>query len=181
MHSELTSEEYEVYSCVLQHKYWKRGRELVIGSRVMKLNRILYDRLFTLHQSIEWWQKEFPGLLAETAVDLLSFKKSNGVLTPKLNVSAPYLILSDEQRIDRKNKQISGDERSDGWKEFHEEHPSAGSLIVLSRAGFDGGKTQALVAVTDVVGGLAAGCRLWFLNKQDSKWNLIGDVLLWIS
>jgi len=51
----------------------------------------------------------------------------------------------------------------------------------LSRIGFNSSKTQALVYVANVCGGLCGTGEFYLLGKVDGKWKIQNELIVWIS
>jgi hypothetical protein len=71
------------------------------------------------------------------------------------------------------------------WREFYEKYPESGGFIRLSAAGFDRGRTRALVSIDYQCGSLCGSGRYYFLENLGGLWRPVQppDVMwcAWVS
>lgn len=96
-------------------------------------------------------------------------------LRPDMNVGLPYVLLTDEQV-----KQIF-DINTSGWDVFYTRYPNSPGLTSVSRVGFNADFTQALVYIGTQSHWLVGSGYYVLLEKVDGKWQIIGEVMVWIS
>ncbi len=69
----------------------------------------------------------------------------------------------------------------DGWKEFDARYPHTKGLITVSRIGYDRAHQYALVEVGSQAAPLAGVGEFLLLEKSDGAWQVIKNVMAWIS
>jgi hypothetical protein len=69
----------------------------------------------------------------------------------------------------------------DGWKAFHTKYGKDASLLKLSRVGFSSSKELALVHVSSGVGPMAAGGRLYILERNGGQWAIKESIETWTT
>jgi hypothetical protein len=68
-----------------------------------------------------------------------------------------------------------------GWSKFYENYPQASGYLELSRVGFNGEDSEALVYVANHCGGRCGTGNFVLLRKQTGRWVVKNRVMLWIS
>ena len=68
-----------------------------------------------------------------------------------------------------------------GWKEFHARYPKAGGTISVSMIGYDPSHTHALLIVGIQSAPLAGYGEFLLLEKVGGDWQVIKNVMAWIS
>ncbi len=68
-----------------------------------------------------------------------------------------------------------------GWKEFHTRYPKAGGTISVSMIGYDPSHTQALLMVGMQSAPLAGYGEFLLMEKVGGSWQVIKNVMAWIS
>jgi hypothetical protein len=97
-------------------------------------------------------------------------------LNRKISFRIPHVLITD-QEIDR----IFNGGTEAGWDEFFRKYPTSRGLVFLSRVGFNGRMTQALLYFTlEYSSGAAEGYLILF-DKQSLGWEESAHTLVWIS
>jgi len=68
-----------------------------------------------------------------------------------------------------------------GMKDFQQTFPGAGGIISLSHVGLDPTLHEAIVSTSFVCGGLCGTGRVYILRKIRSRWDVIGNSIIWVS
>ncbi len=68
-----------------------------------------------------------------------------------------------------------------GWKEFHRKYGKQASWLYLSRVGFSADKSLALLHVSVGAGPMAAGGRLYLLERKAGKWSVKTSIGTWTT
>ncbi len=68
-----------------------------------------------------------------------------------------------------------------GWNEFHARYPNAGGMITVSRIGYDPSHTHALLEVGMGSAPLAGYGEYLLLEKVSGNWQVIKNLMAWIS
>ncbi len=69
----------------------------------------------------------------------------------------------------------------DGWKEFYARYPHAGGTITVSMIGYDRSHTHALLLVGMQSAPLAGYGEYLLLEKANGAWQVVKNVMAWIS
>ena len=132
--------------------------------------------------NISLFQKQEEDLKAIPPVLMLDFVSKNMKSWPleeeKLKTERKLLLQSPAQL--EKAFEIEGKTGS-GWEAFYKKYPESDGQTVVSRAGFDPGKKEALVYIAGMHDYLCAEGNLYHLKKSDGKWQLSDIIPLWIS
>ncbi|HEX6188542.1 MAG TPA: hypothetical protein VFZ40_10715 [Pyrinomonadaceae bacterium] len=165
------ADEYAVYTALLREKgYDKEATKLVLEDAA-RWNDLTQPDQEQVEKMIG------PSLLKETVADFAIKNERSAALTNRFQLKAAVVLISrDEVRG------IFGDSDLDeAWKVFHARYPKAGSIVNLSRVGFNTKKTQALIYYAYFCGGLCGQGQYILLTKKDDKWVIEKEVMAWIS
>ncbi|HLW99808.1 MAG TPA: hypothetical protein VKR82_14260 [Candidatus Acidoferrales bacterium] len=179
-----------IYSEVIGQKYVHEGVErIVIGDHTsMGLPPILMG--MTQFGNSEEAQKFRDAVAKETKVDYDQKNKSPVALEQKQFSLKVLVAMISEAERDRIFPVASDDKKSGsghisngkhGMEEFNRLYPKSQGFMSLSRIGFSPNKTQALVYVANVCGGLCGTGELYLLCKVDGKWKIQNELMVWIS
>lgn len=167
-------DEYSVYTSLLQQEFIaKRTKEIVIRKQTDVEN-------FSDDKSPAYLTESLPSLEKQTFEDFGSRNKKFAELTEKFNLKVKVNIVGEEiDRIFRKGRQRNS--KVDGWEAFHKKYPTAGAIITLSRVGFNGDKTQALMFIAHGCSWLCGEGNYVLLVKKDGNWKIEKKLMAWIS
>jgi len=125
-------------------------------------------------QTLEYVKSGLPSVSKETLNNYLDRNKTPSQLSPDMQLSVEYVLLSAEEQQTIFNE-------SNGWDTFYEKYPGSGGYTVLSRVGFNKTLDQALIYVANVGGPLMGAGYYYLLEKKDGEWHIIEQVMVWIS
>lgn len=170
--NDITSEEYAVYSALIQNMYVKeRVRTIVIVKHTM-FYKINWEKPEDYRKSI---LDELRPISQETIEDFEKKNEEEGELARHLNLTVNYVLLG------KQSATKTPEEYANKWKEFYERYPNSPGMISLSRVGFNSDKDQALVYVGNSCGGLCGKGYYVMLMKSDRVWKVQKEMLLWVS
>ena len=75
-----------------------------------------------------------------------------------------------------------GEEPMRFWRAFYRRFPGSVGLVTFSRVGFNAARTQAVVSVTRMCGGLCGTGEVVLLDRDPAgRWRVVRSDMLWIS
>lgn len=167
--SHIVSEDYEVYSVLLNELYVRDGSSPIVIAELT---------------SIDWLSaKDVKEDLAVVAQRNLETQELvNDFITKNLQ---PYSLRCDFKSnsacvVLSSDQVLAIGQKEDGWKVFLNKYPGQ-SLINLSRVGFNKGKTEALVYSSAQSGGRTGRGQYVFFTKVDNEWMIKQKVAAWAS
>lgn len=164
-------EEASVYKSIIEAMYVKDGIKLIVV-RDHTVPGNLSDG--GLNEQLQRAAKELPLLSQETVTDFLRKNSAQHPLTNslKLNLELKRIGESESQAIFQEGK---------GWEEFYKKYPSSQGLLELSKPGFNGDATQALVYVANQ-GSWKGGAGYYvLLAKENNAWKIEKRYTSWVS
>jgi hypothetical protein len=153
---EIPSEEYSVYSSLINSRFVSRKTNLVVLEGRTQFD----DHMVTI-------PKEFEN-------DLQPKTTTNYPLQRRLHIRAKYQLLTQPQ-LDA----IFNRDMRKAWKIFWKRYGTG--LLAVSRVGFNETKTKAFVYVADVCGPRCGYGRTFVLEKQNRAWKIVDEKQVWIS
>ena len=179
---ELTSEDYAVYSAILQRRGkpadpeegWAENEKPILSESTIKGGTFF-------RESKRLWSSGFsspstPEPAKETELD---FGKK--LIGPICLVRDNITYLPGYSLLPLREIENIFDTRHDGWQEFYRRYPHSSGLWSFSRVGYNVAKTEALVYLVHSCGMLCGTGHLYLLQKQDEGWMVKNKLMLWIS
>jgi len=154
---EITSEEYSVYSALIDARFLRRETNLAV---------IEVHTRFDGAASIP---KEFEN-------DMRPKINDSDSLREKFTLREKYLLLTDAD-LDR----LITRDTATGFDQFWKTYPNSTGLLILSRVGFDATKTKAFLTAAQICGPLCGYGYTFVLEKQRGGWKITDEKQLWIS
>lgn len=173
--SDLTREEYEVYSVVISRLQERNQVNLLVIA-----NPIRCARSDTSMDNIQFGPSERPSsaiLSRETFEDYLAHNKEAKSLTRSFNLKTNY-VLVDYSEIKRLTSATSP---AKDFEDFYRKYPESGGFIVLSRVGFNRNHDQALVSTGWLCGGLCGMGEYVLLAKKSGAWSVEKTAESWVA
>ena len=153
---EISSDEYSVYSDLINSRFLDRGTKLAVIEARTHLET---------QASIP---KEFEN-------DLLRKMNESYPLQRRFHLRRKYVLITK----DEVNRLIIDDPK--GGDTFWKTYPKSTGLLILSRVGFDITRTKAFVCAADICGPLCGYGYSFVLEKQNGMWKIRNEKQLWIS
>ena len=179
---QLEDVDYEVYSQVLQ-THFASDRYLVIGDHtLMEFPPVMMAS--TGFGGSPQMKKLRADLSNETAHNYDQKNKASIALENRFSVKIPVVLLSASERDNIFSVEGDGASKragADGFNELNRLYPGAVAFMHVSRIGFDAKKTQALVYVGFVCGGLCGQGQFFLLVKEGSIWRIRHAATSWVS
>lgn len=170
--SRVTEEEYALLSALIDGMYSKETEKLIV---VQGQTTTLTPYKSPIVESLQRVKQQMPALDEETLKDFESKNRQPYVLQELFKVNAKYTLISP--------KKVGDYFRKDGgwWPAYYKDYPGSQGLMIVSRVGFNSEMTQALVYVSNQVGGLAGEGSFVLLVKDQGGWKRQEKVPIWIS
>ena len=137
------------------------------------------DNLEAGDGTMEYLRKEMPGL---SDALLRNFRERNQGTEPfddSLQIGIDYYLLEADELHAIFDQDLNGGQ--DGWDLFYSRFPDSPGITELSRVGFDPGMKRAVVYVGNQSHWLAGAGVFYLLEKQAGRWEIIEQVMVWIS
>jgi DNA-binding transcriptional regulator/RsmH inhibitor MraZ len=161
---EVDPDEYAVYRAAIEHLYGDAE----------------YERYVILDRTARWIDADYgyfganlPTLTRETYDDYEGRNQVTWPLVDAFGLTTPVVLVGRAELAE-----IFAD---GGWDEFYRRYPGAQGEMMLSRVGFDAGRTQALVYVGNQSHYLAGVGLAALLERTPAGWKVVGTAMLWIS
>ena len=113
----------------------------------------------------------------ETLIDFKNKNKYSSKIENHFKDGNYTLLDSDSLKIWKKADIVG----SSPWPKIYEKYKNFCALIMLSRVGLNSNKTQAIVYIGYLKGGLNGLGSYFFLIKKDNNWQIKDSMLAWIS
>ena len=178
------TDEYVIYSQAIAKQFVKEGVDrLVVGDHtLMELPPIMMG--MTQFGNSPEVQKLRQAAAKETLQDYEQKNKSSVALEEKFQLKVPIVLISATERdriflvADAGKKETPN---SKGLDEFHRLYPKSQGFMTLSRIGFNPTKTQALLYIGNLCGGLCGTGQLFLLVREANSWKIQYVATLWVS
>jgi len=170
--NDITSEEYAVYSSLIQSMYVKEGVKTIVIGKHTQFYRVNWANPEDYRKSI---LEELRPISQETIEDFEKKNEEKGELARRLALTVKYVLLGNQSQA------TSPEDYTKQWKEFYEKYPNSPGIISLSRVGFNSNKDQAVVYVANSCAGLCGKGYYVFLMKSDKGWIVQKEMMLWVS
>jgi hypothetical protein len=155
---QITSEEYSVYSGLINSRFLPRGTNLAVieAHTQFDINTVPIP-------------KEFED-------DLLLKIAKTYTLDRRFRIRVKYLLLTQNQLDD-----LFKPDLRDGWDSYWKTYRHATGLLSFSRVAFNATKDQAFVCASETCGALCGNGYSFVLTKQKGTWTVAQEKHLWIS
>lgn len=174
--TQVSPEEYEVYSALIREKYIKEGVKLVViaGPTYSPVpGRVSAAEFFAE------WVKRLPALSAETCDDFVAQNgKGEQIVDRSFTLGVDYIVV-DYDAIE--GLFAFGADLEEAWKEFYGKYPRSNGYIRVSRVGFNRAKDQALVQMSWMCDRRCGEGKYVLLVRRDGKWKVEGKAMVWAS
>lgn len=181
--SEVSSEEYAVYSALLRQRRVPEGVTQFVIEDHTQTTDFLYDDDLSGH--LKYVKRRLPSFSQVAFNDFRAKNQASQPLNRSFNLKLRYSLLSRA-----KFESFAGPggmmEMSEvGWQIFYSEYRGASGLLSFSRVGFDHKRNQALVFISDMRGHSSG--RQWgdgsyvLLIKKKGRWRVQGRVGIIVS
>ena len=160
--------EYEVYSSVILNKYPHPANKIVIY-QLTSNQTICYN--YDCFQNFKNYSLKNYSILVD------DYKNKNAKvykLENKFSIPQTVILISRKEL-----NEIFQNET--GWDAFYEKYPDSPGIFSISRVGFNSDQTQAILYFGYQRGFVwGEGYRI-FLTKDEGKWMVKEEVLIWVS
>ncbi|MBC7847031.1 MAG: hypothetical protein H7Y10_11110 [Flavobacterium sp.] len=171
---ELDSNEYQIYSLILNEKF-TASNDLVINQKTSK--SVSFTVSFATNY-IQPLKTEFPNLDTTIFTTLVESNVLAYNLDNKFTTSTKTITLVSSEEL---QYLFNSNDVNQGWSDFNKKYPNSNGIIKMSRVGFSSDKSQAIVAVEHYYGSLGADGLLIYLIKEQNNWRIIKTINPWVS
>lgn len=169
----LTDEEYAVYSAVIQARFLKNQdvRQIVLKDTTVGM---MPGDIPPVQEDFLRAQK--PDQAGDLLADLTAKMIQPCQIEPRFDVQVPVHLLSEAEQ-----QQAFAPPLDKAWTNFYARFPGAQGMMEFSRVGFSEDGNVAVVYMGNQQGGLAGGGYNFVLEKGNSGWTIVAEVMTWIS
>jgi hypothetical protein len=163
------AEEQAVYAAIL--KVMTRGSPVVID-----FHTATGMGSENLDQTFDYLKEQMGDKLTQELTD--SFKSRNDqpyALAQDMQIGVEYTLISDTEMQELFNGE------QDGWDVFYSRYPNSPGITTFSKVGFNADYTQALIYFGNQAHWLAGAGYYFLLEKTDGGWQIVDQVMAWIS
>ena len=172
--NEVTTEEYAVYSAVIQTMFVKESVKTIVVAK----HTTFYDYKSSWEKPEDYLRVMLEQLRPLSPDTLEDFERKNNEqseLGLRLNLSLKYVLL------DKQAPTNTPEAYAERWRSFYDQYPGSPGIISLSRVGFNANKDQAIVYAANICGGLCGKGYYVLLTMSGRGWKIEKDLMLWIS
>jgi hypothetical protein len=129
-------------------------------------------------------QKLRQATMKETLQDYEQKNKSAVALEEKFELEVPLILISEIERDRIFLVAVDGKKATPnpkGLDEFHRLYPKSQGFMTLSRIGFNPKKSQALLYIGNLCGGLCGSGQFALLAKEGKSWKIQNVATVWVS
>jgi hypothetical protein len=176
--SEVSKEEYEIYSAAISGVYAVRPINISLLIKNYTVNDIE-----ELKVKGRFWNQLsilLRPLSPETIDSYLKENQKESVLDNEFDLKMAYTLIK-RSEIEPLFKRGVGSGEIEEWDNFRKKFPDVKNVIGFSRIGYNTEKSQALVYMEEWCGFLCGMGYCILLEKEDGKWKLISQFSPWAS
>ena len=179
----LNDDDYAIYSEVMNTSYATEGIErIVVGDHTsMGLPPVMMG----MAQPGDSPELKKIREAKETTRDFdQRSKQPAAALERKFSTKVPVVLISEVERDRIFVIQKSGSKQvpnMKGFDEFHRLYPKSQGFMSVSRVGYNPARTEALVYVGNLCGGLCGTGQYYLLARENNSWKIQVKALVWIS
>lgn len=167
--SQVSPNEYAVYSALIKSRYGDHARLFVISDRTVAKSAEADRYLRFVSKRLR-----LPKLLVN---NYLTGNLSPQPLEKRFELRAPYVLFSGRER----EEIFTGQNLVEQWRAFHIKYPGSPGLISLSRVGFSRNGNLALVYMGKSCGPLCGDGTFYLLARRNGAWVVKNEAPWWIS
>ncbi len=167
--------EYEVYSSVISSiissEFSHMSVNKIVINQLTSNHTICYNSYYDCFQNFNNYSLKNISMLIDDYknMNVMAYKLEN-----KFSIPQTVILISRGEL----NKIFQNET---GWDAFYERYPNSSGIISISRVGFNSNKTQAILGFGYQAGWVwGKGYRI-FLTKEEGKWIVKEQDMLWIS
>jgi hypothetical protein len=166
--SQSKSEEYNVYSAVLNNEYCNNKIKLFIiyEKTVDSINSSTGSEFVNLDS--KFIKNGMPKIQDDILINFKNENKQKKVFEKQFNLCSNYYLLKESEY----ENIFKNDKNNDGWKKYRQMYPDSSGIINFSKIGFNNSKNQALVFFStsfDYDGGIGS---YYMLEKENNIWKI---------
>ena len=167
--ADIATEEAAVYSAAIEVYLGGAPDPLVLADRTA------LDMGSDITSTLDSVAQQLTGVAPETLVGFKARNDQAYALRTDMALPFRYLLLSSQE------EGAFFQPNGGGWDRFYEQYSNAQGIMRLSRVGFNGDMTQALVYAGNQSHYLAGAGVYYLLAKEDGSWHVVAEMMVWIS
>jgi hypothetical protein len=185
---EVTGPEYEVFSAYISGEFTDNRGDDRVGSSVSKIviaagtrsdlddSRIEDDngKHISWKKASRYLRKEAPGLQTAT---LNSFRETD---TRSARLGSSFRLPIAYELVE-KTEIDAIFEHGGWWTDYYKKYPNSQGFLTLSRVGFSADGKQAMFYAVNECGGKCGTGTYVLMEKAESHWMVVKEILMWIS
>jgi hypothetical protein len=164
-------EDYRVYSAVLRYETSEAISSYIFLDQTALTNVGIDDPHY-----LDYLQQHEPTITQAMYDDLIDRNQESVALEDKFGLTGQIVFLSEEEF-----QQFFTAEGGNGWDAFYGQYPHSTGLIYLSRPGYNITGDKAIVYYGNQAYYLAGAGYMVYLEKVDGEWQVVSQVMVWIS
>jgi hypothetical protein len=168
--SEVSSEEYAVYSALITEEYVKDKIKLVVITNPTSGGNRSKDMA-------DYFLQQLSPLSQTTYDDYLERNRESYKLSNSFPLKEKYVLVE----YGKVEKFFDNPDFDEAWKNFYKRYPASNGYIALSRVGFNPEKNQALVYMAWMCNSRCGEGKLVLMSKRDGKWKVEKHYTIWVS
>jgi hypothetical protein len=175
------AEEYAVYNAVLDSIYASsepKPQQFVIN--VEPITETQHPSTGTIG-GLTGTGAARPETAPDTKSDFDEKGKKSCRLDRRFDLKVPYTLVVNDDLNKIFALDPSGHIDPKVWDHFYQRYPGAAGIVAFSRVGFDSKKNQALVYLVIQYGLVGGSGEFCVLVRNDGKWTIEKQVLIWLS
>lgn len=132
------------------------------------------DKPISWKKVSKYLRKQAPTLQPTTIEKLREVGTQSAAFRPFFHLPVPYQLV-DVKEID------AIFENKGWWTDYYKKYPGSQGYLVLSRIGFSADGSQALFYAENFCGGKCATGTYVVMQRSDTGWKLVKEILIWVS
>ena len=125
-------------------------------------------------RTMDYVKSGLKSISNETLDNFLKRNKQANQLSPDMDLGVNYTLISRDEL-----HQITS--QSDWGNVLAEKYPGAHGYMIFSRVGFNNSLDQAVIYVGNMAGPLMGSGYYYLMEKQNGKWGIKEQIMVWIS
>jgi hypothetical protein len=168
LQSDIRDDEYAVYSAVIESKYGRNSKLVVVRNRT--INSGHWDNV------VGMIKKTMPPLPQEMLDEFKIKNKESYSLSRSFKIKAEYVLI-DVKEINR----LFDRDINEGWKAFYRKYPDSPGDLSFSRVVFNADMSRGFVYVSHTCGSLCGDGTYFSLVKENGDWKVEKQWTHWVS
>ncbi len=177
------SEEYAVYSSILNEMFLKEGVKLLVISDQAMFHDRFGEQQLSSDERLQHKKRYYSSVDDDTFIDFEAKSLISSKLESKFKISINYILINENELIEKilRNEAEIEKDKKDGKYNLYDKYPVARGLIKFSKIGFNKKRNQAFVEVNFTHCGLCGSGDYVLLEKKQDVWKIKEIFNRWVS